>query len=360
MDQLRNPDDRRLADISAQNARRAAFTITLFVIALALFLFMVHEMMVAGILGLIIGAYLRPIHTWIAKWVKFQSISAVATLVLAVVPGIALLIYGYVETRDATEYLADHPADLAVHINNALGRIPFMEKLDATEAIEKSISDFAKLATEVPAGIERMMAEFAVDTVIFLFTAFYVLIQAGAIVAYVRDRIPPRYEPLSERLESHVQGVLYGAVYGSLITQTAKALLVLILNLIFGVPLPVVLALVAFIIGFFPVVGAWTVYLPVAGYLLIFQNAPWQALAMVCLGFGISTIFLSMVVRPKLAAHSSKVLNFYWMFIALMAGVYTFGVPGVVIGPIVVGGLKAVFDIITLDPDRMAAIEGGS
>ena len=360
MTQSRKSDDSRLADLSAQNTRRAALTITLFVIALGTFLFMVHEMLVAGILGLIIGAYLRPIHNWIAKWVKFQSISAVATLVLAVVPALALLIYGYVETREAAEYLADNTSDLAMHINTAMGRIPFMEKLEATEAIEKRISDFAKLATEVPDGIERMMAEFAVDTVIFMFTAFFVLIQAEFIVTYLKERISSRYEPLAERLESHVQGVLYGAVYGSLITQTIKALLLLILNLIFGVPLPVVLALIAFIIGFFPVVGAWTIYLAAAGYLLIFQNSPWGALAMLGIGFGVSTVFLSMVVRPKLAARSSHVLNFYWMFVALISGVYTFGVSGVMIGPIVVGGLKAVFDTITFDSDRLARNNGGS
>jgi predicted PurR-regulated permease PerM len=148
-----------------------------------------------------------------------------------------------------------------------------------------------------------------------------------------------------------VQGVLYGAVYGTLLTQTMKAALVLALNLVFGVPLPVVLALLAFVIGFFPVVGSWTIYLPAAGYLLVFQNAPWEALAMLVLGLGLSTVLLSLIVRPKLAAEKSYVLNFYWMFVGLVAGVYTFGVPGIVIGPIVVGLLKAVLDTITADLD---------
>ena len=55
--------------------------------------------------------------------------------------------------------------------------------------------------------------------------------------------------------------------------------------------------------------------------------------------------------RPfPLVGNNSHALNFYWMFVALIAGVCSFGVPGVVIGPIVVGGLKAVFDTITPDP----------
>jgi len=41
------------------------------------------------------------------------------------------------------------------------------------------------------------------------------------------------------------------------------------------------------------------------------------------------------------------VLNFYWMFVALVTGVYTFGLAGILIGPILIGLLKAVVDTVT-------------
>jgi predicted PurR-regulated permease PerM len=56
---------------------------------------------------------------------------------------------------------------------------------------------------------------------------------------------------------------------------------------------------------------------------------------------------MSMYLRPKLAAKKSRVLNFYWMFIGLVTGVYTFGIVGILLGPIVIGLLKAVFDTVT-------------
>ena len=40
------------------------------------------------------------------------------------------------------------------------------------------------------------------------------------------------------------------------------------MNLAFSVPLAAVLAIVSFIIGFFPIVGSWSVYLPVAAWLV--------------------------------------------------------------------------------------------
>ena len=57
-----------------------------------------------------------------------------------------------------------------------------------------------------------------------------------------------------------------------------------------------------------------------------------------------------------------RVLNFYWMFIGLVTGVYTFGIVGILLGPIVIGLLKAVFDTVTaqaswqlLDSDGVSA-----
>jgi predicted PurR-regulated permease PerM len=54
-----------------------------------------------------------------------------------------------------------------------------------------------------------------------------------------------------------------------------------------------------------------------------------------------------MYLRPKIAADRSRVLNFYWMFVALITGVYTFGLAGILLGPILIGLLKAIVDTVT-------------
>lgn len=349
-----NPEPRiagetHLGEIPLWYFRRSTVTLTLFLLVFVLFLAMVHEMLVAGLLGAIIGAYLRPIHVWLARRTSSPTFAALTTLTVVIVPAIGIMLYGFLEVRKAAKYLVEHVDQVVDKIQEALERVPFVGSIDAEATLTPALTKLAGLATEVPEGIQSILSEFAIDTSIFLFTAFYVLTQAEVIVAFLRGKVPRRYGAFAESLESHVQGVLYGAIYSTLITQTLKAVLVLVLNLAFGVPLPVVLALVAFVIGFFPIVGSWTVFVPAAGYLLIFESSPWEALAMLVLGFGISTIFLSMMLRPKLAADRSQVLNFYWMFVALVAGVYTFGIPGIVVGPVVVGLLKAIFDTITAE-----------
>jgi predicted PurR-regulated permease PerM len=68
---------------------------------------------------------------------------------------------------------------------------------------------------------------------------------------------------------------------------------------------------------------------------------------MVAIGTLVNTIFISNYLRPKIAAERSGVLNFYWMFVALITGVYTFGLAGILLGPILIGLLKAIIDTVT-------------
>ena len=58
-------------------------------------------------------------------------------------------------------------------------------------------------------------------------------------------------------------------------------------------------------------------------------------------------------------ADRTKVLNFYWMFIALITGVYTFGLAGILLGPILIGLLKAVADTVTARTSWQQLLELG-
>jgi predicted PurR-regulated permease PerM len=204
--------------------------------------------------------------------------------------------------------------------------------------------------TNLLSGIRGAITSLAVAATIFMFTAYYVMTDAERIMDYIRDRIPPRYGELSTALETNVRGVLYGAIYSTFLTQTIKSVIILAMNLAFHVPLAGVLAIISFIIGFFPIVGSWSVYVPVAGWLAVFQDSPGQGLAMVLIGFGVNTLYISTFLRPKIAADRSKVLNFYWMLVALITGVYTFGLVGILLGPMLIGLLKAILDTITSEP----------
>lgn len=337
----------RVADLSVPEFRRIALTWLLSAIVIVLFLWMVGEVLIAAILGTVVAAYLRPLYNWFYERTGREIPSAVLTLLVVIVPILGALVYSYLELVGVLGYIAANQAEVATRIDEAIRRIPFLANVDATDTIRRYVLLVSDYGSKIPAAVQETVVELSVAIAIFLFTAAYVFTDADSIVSYVRGKVPRRYDRLREALVTNVRGVLYGAIYSTLLTQSLKTLVIFVMNLVFGVPLAAVLAVLSFIIGFFPIVGSWSVYVPIAAWLLVFRDSPVKAGLMILVGFVLNTLFISTYLRPKIAAERSGVLNFYWMFVALVTGVYTFGLAGILLGPILIGLLKAVVDSVT-------------
>jgi predicted PurR-regulated permease PerM len=336
----------RLVDLTLPEFRRMLITTILFVIVAVLFLWMVRTVIIATILGIIVAVYLRPLFLRIAARIG-SSAAAAVTLLVVIVPILALLAYSYSEISDVASYISTHQEEIARKIDVAIRKLPFLGSADTGETIRRYVVATSAYGTRIPGMVRAALSGFAIAATIFIFTTFYIFVDAEKITAYLRSKVPPRYAELVAALESNVKGVLYGALYSTVVTQTLKSIILLVLFLIFQVPLAGVLAIASFIIGFFPIVGSWSVYVPVGLWLLVFRNSPGAAVTVILIGFVVNTIYISTYLRPKIAAAKSKVLNFYWMLVGLVTGVYTFGLVGVLLGPMVIGLLKAIVDTIT-------------
>ena len=338
----------RIGDLTLPEVRRILITSLLGAIVLGLFFWMVKSVVVAAILGLIIGFYIRPLHLWLLPKLGGRSnLSAIVTLLLVILPVLLVLAYSYSEMADVVSYAATHQDEIVVKVDAAMKRVPFLKDARFSSSLGNMVVAATAYGTRLPAILKAAVKDFSISATIFLFTAFYILIEADKVGTYIGSKIPPRYAELRGALDTNVRGVLYGAIYSTLLKQTMKSLIILFMNLAFRVPLAGALAVISFIIGFFPIVGSWSVYVPVAIWLVIFRDAVGSAIAMVVIGTLVNTVFISTYLRPKIAAERSKVLNFYWMFVALITGVYTFGLAGILLGPILIGLLKAVIDTVT-------------
>jgi predicted PurR-regulated permease PerM len=341
----------RLTDLTVPELRRMLVTSLLFAVVLILFLWMVRTVIIAGFLGAVVAAYLRPVYHWLRDRLPSTSLAALIAILCLVGPLIGLLIYSYAEIAEFATYVAVNRDQIATRIEVSLQKLPLLHDVELSGRVGRWVAAASNYGASIPGVVRSAMSRIAVATTIFLFTTFYVMVEWDSIVKFIRSRVPPRYTGLGEALRVNVKGVLYGAVYSTFLTQTIKSANILVMMLIFRVPLAGVLALISFVIGFFPIVGSWSVYVPVALWLLIFRDAPTQALIMIVVGFAVNTVYISTFLRPKIAAERSKVLNTYWMLVGLVTGVYTFGLVGILLGPILIGLLKAILDTIT-DSDQ--------
>src|SRR3954468_9993892 len=227
----------RIADLTLPELRRILITSVLGAVVLLLFLWMVRAVVIAAILGLIIGFYIRPLHCWFLKHTKRPTLSAILTLVTVILPILLVLAYSYSELSDVGSYVATNQEAIATKVNEAVRRLPFFKNSNISESAGKMVIDATANGTRLPLLLRSALAGFSVAATIFLFTAFYILIEAENIGDYVTSKIPPRYHELRRSLEVNVRGVLYGAIYSTLVTQTLKSVIILAMNLVFRVPL---------------------------------------------------------------------------------------------------------------------------
>jgi predicted PurR-regulated permease PerM len=262
------------------------------------------------------------------------------------VPLVALAGYGWYEMSGYSKLVQDKRAEIIVGISRALERYVAVENTRA--GLEAAFAEAVTRSGDAIQELRKRAALLLASTAIFFFTLFYVLTQRVRLASYIKVRVPGEYLPLYEKLTENVGGALRGALLAVLVDQTLKGFVILALNLVFGVPLAVVLGLLTFLTGFFPLLGEWAIYVPISIYLLVFRNDPTSAAIYLSIGLAL-TLSSSLLLRPRLAASGANRFSFYWMLLALVAGVYAFGIPGIVLGPAILGFVKAVADTMLGD-----------
>ena len=341
-----NDDSRRLSELTLGEAKRVVVYGVALVLAVGLFLMLVGQVLVALLLGLVAGAFLLPVQEWLERRLHARSGSALITIALIVVPLVLLAGYTWYELSGySTNVQPTAAREISDAISGALERYIPVSRAGTRATLEAA---FTEGLTRSAAAIQELRSRAALilaSLAVFLFTVFYVLTHRTRISNYIKVRVPGDYLELYEKLSENVGGALRGALLAVFIDQFLKAVVIFVLNLVFGIPLALVLAIVTFLTGFFPLLGEWAIYVPVSVYLLVFRNDVLGA--SIYLGIGIMmTVGSSLLLRPRVAASGAGRFNFYWMFLALIAGVYTFGIPGIVLGPAIIGFVKAISDTL--------------
>ena len=343
----RRRDDRRkdfvsLADYTVPELRKALLTVALLLLILTLFVYMIHDVMVAVFAGVVAGIYLIPLDRKIHERVPNKATSAILTIIAFTVPLLLILAYSWFEISSAANYLREHNQMIVDRLNTGIRNLPWARNFELQDEIARGVAAVSSQTGQIVDEFGDAVGILTISTAVFLFTTFYILTDHGRLVGYLRARVPGRYRSIVDPVLSNIRNVIYGVLYGTFLTQGIKSIVILVMNLAWQVPLALVLAIASFFIGLLPIVGSWSIYTPVAAYLILWRGDVIGGIIMLIVGFVGNTIIISTYLRPKIAAAKSKVLNFYWMFIALVTGVYTFGIMGIIIGPVLIAMLKAI------------------
>ena len=93
----KSDESKRLGDVTVGEAKRAAIYAGLTALALFLFVRLLGEVLVALLLGAVAAAYLLPVQEWLERRLRARAGSAFVTILLIIVPLVALVGFGWYE-----------------------------------------------------------------------------------------------------------------------------------------------------------------------------------------------------------------------------------------------------------------------
>ena len=338
-------DSRRLSELTVGDAKRILVYGAMLVLAISLFITLVGHVLVALLLGVVAGVYLLPVQEWLERHLRARAGSALITIALIVVPLVSLTGYAWHELSSYSNLVEQRREYIFYAISDSLSHYLPVGREGIRTGLETGFKEGVTRSASAIQDVRKRAALLLSSLALFFFTVFYILTQRIRISAYLKVRVPGDYMPLYEKLTVNIGGALRGALRAVFIDQCLKALVIMTLNFVFGIPLAVVLGIVTFLVGFFPLLGEWAVYVPVSIYLFVFRQDHMSATIYLVVGI-MMTLGSSLLLRPKLASAGARRFSFYWMLLALVSGVYVFGIPGIVLGPAILGFAKAVADTL--------------
>jgi predicted PurR-regulated permease PerM len=220
--------------------------------------------------------------------------------------------------------------------------LPFLhiENMDLEASIVQYSRDFAQAMLGAGTGLVRNAAKLVLHFLLMTFILFYFLRDGAKMVAYVKLLSPlrPRQEDyIIDSLRRVARGVLMGCLLVAVLQGLAGGVGLAVV----GIPAFFWGAMMA-LASLIPVLGTGLVWVPAVVYL--FLSGQWQSAVMLALWCGIVVVGIDTILRPIFMREASRVSTFY-IFLAILGGIYTFGMLGIFYGPLILSLVMVMLQI---------------
>ncbi|HKY21045.1 MAG TPA: AI-2E family transporter [Vicinamibacterales bacterium] len=287
------------------------------------------------------------------------ALSTAAVTVIVVVPFV-LLVMAFVQ--EATQTLAS--VDLAESGSKGIARVQRAWSWMQRQRFGRDIPDLEDALRQATAWIAQTIAEGAgillrnvvfviVDLIIMLFALFFFFRDGDAIMARLR-RVLPFDASFREGRIRETADLIRASISSGVIVALVQGAIGGITFAILGLGAPVFWGVIMAFFSLLPL-GAWIVWMPVAIWLLLTgQIGRGIALSIIGAG-GISMI--DNFLRPILLSGRTQ-MNGLLVFISLLGGIATFGLIGLVLGPVIMAAAISFVDAYATERREVTIIDG--
>ena len=234
------------------------------------------------------------------------------------------------------------PAMFSHYVTILHEKLPFLRvnEIDIQASFIQYSKEFAQTLLGYGTDFVRNAAKLILHFLLMVFILFYFLRDGSKMVAYLKHLSPlrPKQEDfLIDSLKRVSRGVLMGCLLVAVLQGVAGGIGLAVA----GIPAFFWGAVVA-LSSLIPVVGTGLVWVPAVGFLLL--SGDWKMALFLTLWFGIFVVGIDTVLRPIFMKEASRISTFY-IFLAILGGLYTFGMLGILYGPLILSFVMVMLQI---------------
>ncbi len=332
--------------------RGQAFLLLVFAVVSTLLYVVAAPFLEYVIFAVILGYVLYPAHRSLSTVLgerfsvrvgEFLSplILILGSMVLLALP-LAYVVSRFVRDLQA---IARGESELQTELIEATIAEQFGVELNVVEGIELVGEALVGALVGDATGLLFTALDLALGAALVLFLVFYILRDGPKFVGWLRANTPLPGTVVDKLIEQ-IDKTTWGAVIGHGFAALVQAIVAGVGLYVVGIPNVFFWTFVMFILAFLPLIGAFLVWAPAAGYLyLIGDTVDGVFLAI----YGL--LIVSMIdyyVRPLVIDRRAR-LNPAVLLVGVFGGLYSMGFVGLFVGPITIGVFVATVRTIQED-----------
>lgn len=328
--------------------KEQGFLLVVLSLAALLSLFLVLPFLQYILAAIIIAYILYPINEWVRPHTGrrvapiFVMLAATVVIILPLAYITRVLIQDLIALSRGQSAL--NTADVETAILDVTG-----QHVDISESLRTLGTDllgilFGNVTVVLSAGLTVL-----IGTGLALFLVYYLLRDGARFVNWMID-VAPMTNPVCHRLIDRVDRTAWGVIIGHLFVAVVQGIVGGIGLFVAGIPNVVFWTFVMIVLALLPIFGAFLVWAPAAAYLLLIDEVGW---GLFLVAYGIVVVStIDNYLRPIVIDREAH-LNPAVIIIGVFGGLYTIGMTGLFVGPIVLAVLAAMITTLDEEYDRL-------
>jgi len=271
-----------------------------------------------------------------------RTIGAIVCILGLTIPAILLVLFvlsevlGFLNTLNFAGFMENF-----INFANYLG-LQHIAKEDLTPILSE-LWNFLKPTINMMAEQIYKLPLLFIKLMIIVFLTYYFLKDGYKFKGAIMPHVPDVYKPQTALFIDKIHNAYKNLFVGNALTSFTVGLISIAGFWVIGIPNAVTLGALSGLLTLLPIVGGWTIYMPLTVY-YIATGMYLKAILLFMFGVAFLSLAPDFVIRPKIV-NSESDIHPALALIAFLMGPLALGITGFALGPIIVGTFDAIFRV---------------